>query len=1069
MKMNMPTDAAIKIYLLRKQPEVWVDGVLQDINPQALKLLIVMADKGDQVYSREELTAQLYGIQIPETRDALRKQALFYLRKTLPQETVINVKRDLLQLQHTDLWIDSRAFFEQGEALLQAAPSFGSEEYEEAKSILLLYQTPFLGDFLLKAGDEAGNRNFTFRQKKRRDELARCYHRLLERVVEYLLKQQDMWGEAQSYAELWWHSPASGLKPLHYLIWLGVQRHSADLHQYMDELHERETKGEPQVGRNWESWNKLIKQERLIPLEELFAPTVAKPATEQFERPEILQQLVKLLTSPREQRMFGLVGLPGSGKTEMAQMVVKEMRAKHPDHPVVLVELAAAFDHESLCNSILIEMGMHALLSLDIGRKKQRLKQLLETPNQVVIVDEGYSQHLADTQVVDDLRELLGRARVMLVARKLPDYQYYEIKLEGLDARQVRNFLLDQSSWLQSSNATDFETLAALIFGLPLALNIIVGGLKRQRVRLQGVIEHLKEPNSSLSLEANVTAMYQSLIGWLWTYLLPPEKNLLYTISLFAPEVGVTADALRSVLTHISTLSLPPHLQNLVDLRLIKERESQTGELYYSLHPIVLQYVQDNIPPTNKHVQRIKQSFVRFMLDYVTAHYNNFELLDNHRQNLLEMFEMVLVTDQYPMLQLQAVNTFSQLHPYFERCGLYVASLNLLLGLNPQIVLPPVTQVEILFQKGKLAKFLTQFDVALDAFERALSIAREINLPDRFGGLYNNIGDMLLQTGHYVEALASFHEAEKWARETQHRPLLYAVWSNIANCYFYQGQFDVAQQYYEKVSQHLEGDLDSLPEILKRIAQHNQNALGLNSIEIGRYTEAIAYFQRGLELARDLNYQEQTGFLYLNLGVAYYFLGDFTTARASFAQAYTIANDIQHLWLRTDVMWNQGALASSQFLHAEAFQLLRQALIAVEEYQLYVIKPRVLSAFGKAYLRIEQYDAAHNAFRQTLDVPKASMKHTASALYGQVLSTLLKTYPVGNQNVETARMVVDELLESLPIHALGFFAMPLDSIKRYLEKAGAIFQYELSHMPMLERYRIVEALSQWFDEHPVSS
>jgi DNA-binding response OmpR family regulator len=117
------TNPAIQIYLLRKQPEVWVNGVLRTLDPQALKLLIILADEGEQVYSREDLVNLLYGADTPQTREAFRKRVLLPLRKILPENTLQNLKRDLIQFQRRDVFVDSREFSENATRLTKHGPS----------------------------------------------------------------------------------------------------------------------------------------------------------------------------------------------------------------------------------------------------------------------------------------------------------------------------------------------------------------------------------------------------------------------------------------------------------------------------------------------------------------------------------------------------------------------------------------------------------------------------------------------------------------------------------------------------------------------------------------------------------------------------------------------------------------------------------------------------------------------------------------------------------------------------------------------------------------------------------
>ena len=63
------TNAAIRIYLLRSQPEVWINDTLHIFEPQVLKLLIALLNNQTELHSRDQLIASLYGVIDEQTRE----------------------------------------------------------------------------------------------------------------------------------------------------------------------------------------------------------------------------------------------------------------------------------------------------------------------------------------------------------------------------------------------------------------------------------------------------------------------------------------------------------------------------------------------------------------------------------------------------------------------------------------------------------------------------------------------------------------------------------------------------------------------------------------------------------------------------------------------------------------------------------------------------------------------------------------------------------------------------------------------------------------------------------------
>src|SRR5690242_10826405 len=116
---------------------------------------------------------------------------------------------------------------------------------------------PFLLNFQLQI-EKSEDRHFMAWLRERRRELASLYHQLLDRITTFCLQQERYWQDAQYYAELWWHSPDSSLKPLQILIWLAIQQRNDTLIGYLTELRNRERAGEMSIGRSWSEWERDI-------------------------------------------------------------------------------------------------------------------------------------------------------------------------------------------------------------------------------------------------------------------------------------------------------------------------------------------------------------------------------------------------------------------------------------------------------------------------------------------------------------------------------------------------------------------------------------------------------------------------------------------------------------------------------------------------------------------------------------------------------------------------------------------------------------------------------------------
>ena len=422
-----------------------------------------------------------------DARDALRKSALYRIPKDIRDLVIEAGSADVIGFFPDRVWVDSHDFAQRVTRLVQAGPDFEQAEYLEAQALLKLYKSPFLSGFSPKPAKDADNARFLGWKEKREKQLANLRHQLFERLIPFCLRQQENWWEAETYAKEWLASPESSVMPLQYLIWLAANQGQDTLHAYLGQLRAREEQGEVLLGSSTDRWTEVIKRGKAIPLSFLQrdpTPTKAKPAahsagTASIDRQGVLDEILMLMTNHSEGRVFAITGLPGVGKTEIARAAVDRLAKEHDHYKAVMVELTAELDLELLCNDLLRQLGRQELLALDYSQKKRRLRQILQMPNLVIIVDEGNTVQLADQNTVDAVLALLQGACVMLVARNLPRFDHYVVEIPKSSASKP--FLSSSSASLgcATSKRRSSKKSPTSPAGLPLLLLIITGGLKK--------------------------------------------------------------------------------------------------------------------------------------------------------------------------------------------------------------------------------------------------------------------------------------------------------------------------------------------------------------------------------------------------------------------------------------------------------------------------------------------------------------------------------------------------------------------------------------------------------------
>jgi tetratricopeptide (TPR) repeat protein len=300
-----------------------------------------------------------------------------------------------------------------------------------------------------------------------------------------------------------------------------------------------------------------------------------------------------------------------------------------------------------------------------------------------------------------------------------------------------------------------------------------------------------------------------------------------------------------------------------------------------------------------------------------------------------------------------------------------------------------------------------------------------------------------------------FEVANQWAMRYEELKLLCRVAGNSGVCAYRQGLYDKGRDYYELVQQYVaDQDYRDLPYDIKDIVQYSLTALGLNVAEQWDYLQAEAYYQRAMELARQVNNPERIGYLYLNLGVASFFNSAYDTAQEYFLQAKLIADHIQHDELTTLVTWNQGSLSSAQYKYEIGEKLLKTALSQAWEHGLTWMQPGIYIALGKLYLRQGLAHKANLSFLGALASPGQTGKFKAQAVYGLSLVEVSSNDILGQDKIDKARQCIKEMTTKFAIDQSVIDDLTLQD----LQYAHKFFQHDLDGFPQMERFRIVEGL-----------
>ncbi len=196
-------------------------------------------------------------------------------------------------------------------------------------------------------------------------------------------------------------------------------------------------------------------------------------------------------------------------------------------------------------------------------------------------------------------------------------------------------------------------------------------------------------------------------------------------------------------------------------------------------------------------------------------------------------------------------------------------------------------EAERLFYQGVQQYKISQFQAALQSWQQALIIYREIKDRQSEGAALGSLGLAYFSLGDYAKAIEYAQQCLTIAREIKHRQSEGGALGNLGLAYDSLGDYAKAIEYAQ---QHLA--------IAREIKDRQSEGralgnLGLAYLSLGDYAKAIEYAQQVLAIAREIKDRQSEGKALGNLGLAYYSLGDYAKAIEYAQQFLAIAREIK--------------------------------------------------------------------------------------------------------------------------------------------------------------------------------
>src|SRR6476469_7039275 len=329
-------------------------------------------------------------------------------------------------------------------------------------------------------------------------------------------------------------------------------------------------------------------------------------------------------------------------------------------------------------------------------------------------------------------------------------------------------------------------------------------------------------------------------------------------------------------------------------------------------------------------------------------------------------------------------------------------------------------EAERLFDKGLEQLQTSQFQAALQAWQQALIIYREIKDRQGEGWDLGNLGIAYMNLGEYTKAIEYAQQQLAIQREIKDRHSEGAALGLMGNAYRNLGDYAKAIEYGQQ-------QLAIAREIKDRQGEAKAlGNLGIADMNLGDYAKAIEYAQQSLAIAREIKDRQSQGAALGNLGIAYMELGDYAKAIEYAQQLLAIAREIKDRHSEGAALGNLGAAYINLGDYAKGIEYIQQVLAIAREIKDREGEGLALGNLGAAYIKLGDYAKAIEYQQQQLAIAREIKdRHGEGWALGNLgsaydsLGDYAKAIEYAQQSLASAREIKHRQNEGTALNNLG--------------------------------------------------
>ncbi|MEM9220197.1 MAG: tetratricopeptide repeat protein [Cyanobacteria bacterium P01_F01_bin.150] len=335
---------------------------------------------------------------------------------------------------------------------------------------------------------------------------------------------------------------------------------------------------------------------------------------------------------------------------------------------------------------------------------------------------------------------------------------------------------------------------------------------------------------------------------------------------------------------------------------------------------------------------------------------------------------------------------------------------------------------------GIIADDFGQHIQALDYYQQALAISREIGDRAGEGATLNNIGLIYDNLGDAAQALDYYQQSLESKREIGDRAGEGITLNNIGKIYNLLGDYPQALDYYQQAL-----------EISREIGDRAGEGTILNNIgtiynSLGDYPQSLDYYQQSLEISREIGDHAGEGVTLNNIGEIYRKFGNYSQSLDYYQQSSEISRKIGDRATLGKNLNNIGEIYYKLGDYPQSLDYYQQSLEISREIGNKATESLTLSNIGVVYRSLSNYPQSLDYYQQSLGISReignqkveGAILNNIGAIYNS-LGDYQQSLNYYQQSLEISREIGDRKIEGTILNNIGFIYNSLGNYQQSLD------------------------------------